>query len=162
MDTVHKCLYSPRMTLGENIKFLREAKGLTYEAVGSAVGTDGQAIFNLEKRKSKVSKFAPALAAFFGVDLVDLTSADLRSADLFITGEDGITRAIEVKTTGPRPSLVANSVQNDDQSKAITDQIIELLALFQLASPRERENILDLARSIAKRNALRWVRASND
>ena len=67
------------MTLGENVKFLREARGLTYEAVGSAVGTDGQNIFNMEKRKSKVSKFAPALAKFFGVDMDDLMQADMES-----------------------------------------------------------------------------------
>lgn len=64
-------------TLGENVKFLREKKGLTYEAVGAAVGTDGQNIFNMEKRKSKVSRFAPALAKLFGVDLDDLMQVDM-------------------------------------------------------------------------------------
>lgn len=77
MDTIHKCLYIHTMTLGENVKYLREKRGLTYEAVGVAVGTDGQNIFNLEKRKSQVSKFAPALAQFFGVDLDNLMQGDM-------------------------------------------------------------------------------------
>lgn len=42
------------------------------------------------------------------------------------------------------------------------DEVIELLALFQQANERERENILDLARSIAKRNSLRWIRSGKN
>jgi transcriptional regulator with XRE-family HTH domain len=59
------------MGLGENIKFLREMRGLTYEAVALAVGTDPQNIFNLEKRKSKVSRYAPALAEFFDIAVIN-------------------------------------------------------------------------------------------
>lgn len=68
------------MTLGENIKFLREQRGMTYEAVGAAVGTDGQNIFNMEKRKSKVSRFAPALAKLFNVELDELMQSDMSAA----------------------------------------------------------------------------------
>lgn len=153
MDNLHKCLYSAPMGLGENVKFLREARELTYDAVGTAVGTDGQNIFNLEKRKSKVSKFAPALAKFFDIDLDTLTSADLTR----LSPE-------QIKTIGkgpPRPELVRDA-QRSDADKFSSDEIIELLALYQQASIRERQNILDLARSIGKRSALRWVRSGND
>jgi phage repressor protein C with HTH and peptisase S24 domain len=74
MDKVHACLYGGRMALGKNVKRLREARNWTFEYVGTAVGTDGQAIFNLEKRDSVRSKFAPALAELFEVDLAALLS----------------------------------------------------------------------------------------
>lgn len=140
------------MTLGENVKFLREAKGLTYEAVGTAVGTDGQNIFNLEKRKSKVSKFAPALAAFFEVDLSAITSQDLRSG-----------AAPEKRQESPRTSLFfvpAPGVDLDDRISA--DEIMELLALYQQSTPRSRENIIDLARTAAKRGNIRWAKIAAD
>lgn len=44
---------------------------------------------------------------------------------------------------------------------ATTDEIIELIALYQQASKRGRENILDLARSAVKQSALRWKRTAN-
>lgn len=42
------------------------------------------------------------------------------------------------------------------------DEVIELLALYQQAGARDRENILELARSAAKRGALRWGRTANN
>ena len=142
------------MTLGDNVKFLREAKGLTYEAVGTAVGTDGQNIFNLEKRKSKVSKFAPALAAFFDVDLSAITSQDLRSGAV-----------PEKRQERPRTSLFfapAPGIDLDLDDRISADEIMELLALYQQSTPRSRENIIDLARTVAKRGNIRWAKVVGD
>lgn len=137
------------MGLGENVKFLREARGLTYEAVGSAVGTDGQNIFNLEKRKSKVSKFAPNLAIFFGVDLGTLTSTDM-SAEGY-SPNDAVQSAL---------SLVHPPQTRSIQEGPSADEIMEVIALMQQSNERGRAAILDFARSAAKHGAAaRWIRS---
>lgn len=135
------------MTLGENVKYLRELKGLTYEAVGKAAGTDGQNIFNLEKRKSKVSKFAPALAQFFAVDLNTLTSGD-------------VSVVAPSVLAAPLLAIVRAAPQSSDTEN--TDKIIELLALFQQSGPGGQDFILDAARSIAGHHAARWVRVNGN
>lgn len=81
MDNLHNRLYREKMALGKNVKRLREARGLTLHAVAVSVGTDYQNIFNLEKRDSKMSTFAPALAEFFGVRLDRLLSEDFAPVD---------------------------------------------------------------------------------
>ena len=64
------------MGIGRNVKLLRERRGLTFDAVAKAVGTDAQAISQMEKRNAKNSNFGPQLASFFGVDLTKLLSDD--------------------------------------------------------------------------------------
>jgi transcriptional regulator with XRE-family HTH domain len=150
MDKIHRCLYSPRMGLGENVKFLREARSLTYDAVGTAVGTDGQNIFMLEKRKSKVSKFAPKLAKFFGVDLAALTSLDLSVTD------PSQYQLAELNLT------IVDSNESGSLDAVTADEIIEVIALMQQSDKRGRANILDFARGAAKRGALRWIRRDAD
>lgn len=141
------------MALGKNVKFLRELKNLTYEAVGSAVGTDGQNIFNLEKRDSKVSKFAPELAKFFDVDLHLLTTADLSTlSPNELAGMKEKLRLVE--SNGGSPA--------SDDEPADPDEMIELLALYQQATKRGRENIIGFARGVAKRGAARWRKVSAD
>jgi transcriptional regulator with XRE-family HTH domain len=127
------------MGLGENVKFLREARNLTYEAVGSAVGTDGQNIFNLEKRKSKVSKFAPALARFFGIDLETLTATDLTKLSIE-----------EARQLGTKPKLVApplNPLPQDEGLKRFAD----LAVIFSRLQKDEQEHVLELAREFDNR-----------
>lgn len=133
------------------MKFLREARKLTYDAVGTAVGTDGQNIFNLEKRKSRVSKFAPALADFFGVDLGALTSTDMSQPS------SGSPAANQLYLVDP-----SEEVRRGDSDSADSDEIIELVILYQQSSVRGRQNILDFARGAAKRGAARWTRASDE
>jgi transcriptional regulator with XRE-family HTH domain len=125
------------MTLGENVKALREAKDLTYDAVGSAVGTDGQNIFNLEKRKSKVSRFAPALAQFFNVDLDVLMARDLTKMS-----RDEI---LELTTKGQtkRPLMVVESTANGYLSSA--EAISRLVTLYMRSTDAGRQGILDAA-----------------
>lgn len=64
------------MGIGLNVKLLRERRGLTFDAVAKAVGTDAQAISQMEKRNAKNSNYGPQLAKFFGVDLTKLLSDD--------------------------------------------------------------------------------------
>lgn len=141
------------MALGKNVKFLRELKNLTYEAVGSAVGTDGQNIFNLEKRDSKVSKFAPELAKFFDIDLNLLTTADLSTLN-----------PDELRGTNEKLRLVESrsAPQSNEDEPADPDEMIELLALYQQATKRGRENIMSFARGVAKRGAARWRKVTAD
>lgn len=66
----------------------------------------------------------------------------------------------------PRPVTeplqhVGKVAESDFDQHAATDEIIELIALYQQASKRGRENILDLARSAVKQNALRWKRTAD-
>ncbi len=64
------------MGIGQNVQRLRKRRGLTFDAVAKAVGTDPQTISQMEKRNAKNSTFAPQLAKLFGVDLIDLLSND--------------------------------------------------------------------------------------
>lgn len=64
------------MGIGKNVERLRKRRGLTFDAVAIAVGTDPQAISQMEKRDSKTSNYAAKLARFFGVNLEDLMSED--------------------------------------------------------------------------------------
>lgn len=50
----------------------------------------------------------------------------------------------------------------EERETAAMDGMIELMVLYQQASARDRENIIELARAAAKRGALRWVRAANN
>lgn len=152
MDSVHKCLYSRGMTLGENIKVLRDLKDVTFEAIGLAVGTDGQNIFNLVKRKSKKSEFAPKLATYFGVDLVDLMSKDLAALS---------KSELEAFIKGKPKLQLAPEIQSEERPVTL-DEAMELLALFEQADRRGRTFIMDTAKATAKRNKMRWAKVADD
>jgi transcriptional regulator with XRE-family HTH domain len=149
MDSIHKCLYDGRMALGKNVKLLREARGLTYEAVGKAVGTDGQNIFNLEKRGSKVSKFAPALAQFFGVDLEVLTTKDLsylspealrdfgRNEAHQESGEYEVSQVNKVSKTAMRVAVAF------DQLESVQKKIILQALGLEIIGPATDKSIVD-------------------
>lgn len=65
------------MGLGVNVGKLVKARGLSYGDVARGIGeADPQAIWNLVKRKSRQSKFAPALAAYFRIPLERLHAED--------------------------------------------------------------------------------------
>lgn len=64
-----------RMSLGENIEALRVASGHSYADLANAIGTDAQQIHYLVKNESVRSKFAPAIAEFYEVDLATLITA---------------------------------------------------------------------------------------
>lgn len=68
------------MALGKNIEHLRALHGMSRGAVARAIGLDDdQPIYALEKRDSKRSNLAPALAKLFRVGLEELLSDDLTS-----------------------------------------------------------------------------------
>jgi hypothetical protein len=66
------------MSLGENVGKLVKARRVSYGDIARALGdeTDPQAIWSLVKRKSRQSKFAGKLAAYFNVPLERLLADD--------------------------------------------------------------------------------------
>lgn len=68
------------MALGKNVEHLRTLHSMSRGAVARAIGLeDDQPIYALEKRDSKRSNLAPALAKLFQVSLESLLSDDLTS-----------------------------------------------------------------------------------
>lgn len=59
-------------TLGEKIKELREAQGLTLEKLSDLSGVDIGTISALENRRSKKSQYAPQLADALGLNLAEM------------------------------------------------------------------------------------------
>ncbi|MGO4811116.1 hypothetical protein AB4156_16260 [Cupriavidus sp. 2MCAB6] len=68
------------MALGKNVEHLRNLRSMSRGAVARAIGLeDDQPIYALEKRDSKRSNLAPALAKLFQVSLESLLGDDLTS-----------------------------------------------------------------------------------
>lgn len=120
------------MAIGKNVRALRERKGLTFDAVARAVGTDAQAISQMEKRDSKTSNYAVKLAEFFGVDLADLMSEDF-----------DVDRATTRKPPAA-PEQPAASLQWVMQDEA------ELLSLYRACGEAEKATVLTVVRSLPK------------
>lgn len=71
------------MALGKNVEHLRTLRSMSRGAVARAIGLDDdQPIYALEKRDSKRSNLAPALAKLFEVSLEALLEEDLSQATL--------------------------------------------------------------------------------
>lgn len=68
------------MTLGQNIKFLRQARGWTLADLSSQSGVDVGTISALEVRGSQRSKYAAAIARAFGVTLEELVESTVPHA----------------------------------------------------------------------------------
>lgn len=58
----------------------------------------------------------------------------------------------------PAAKLESVAIAQQPTEEPSVDQVIELITLFEQATVRGRENILDLARSAAKRGDARWKR----
>lgn len=117
------------MGIGKNVKFLREKRKLTLDAVALAVGTDPQAISQMEKRGSKTSSFAPKLAQFFGVDLAALMGDDT----------EALAGSSEVETRPPSQRL-----------QWVSDREAELLSHYRACAEAERSTIDSIAKSLPK------------
>lgn len=86
MDGINIRVYRYEMPLGINIRYIRQAKDLSHDALGALASTDerpvsGQAISMLESRKSGRSIHASAIARALGVPIDDLLRLDLTSVD---------------------------------------------------------------------------------
>lgn len=120
------------MAIGKNVQALRERRGLTFDAVAKAVGTDAQAISQMEKRDSKTSNYAVELARFFGVSLEELMGEQF-----------DIDRALAA-----RPTLEVRAVE--PQLQWIVPQETELLSLYRAMAEPEQATILSICRSLPK------------
>ena len=132
----------PPMALGSNIKRLREAKAWTQTELGvkAMLGENGQQIINaLEKRDSKSSSYAPAIAHALGVSLEELLSGSP-------TNRSNEARAVLTIVENPE----------EPSPRSISDQMMTLLAVSQQLTPDALDAVLDFARSMAKQSEVRW------
>lgn len=120
------------MGIGKNVQALRERQGLTFDAVAKAVGTDAQAISQMEKRGSKTSNYAAQLAKFFGVSLEDLLSEEF---DV----EEALRKTVVI-APAPAPA----------QLQWVAPGEAELLSLFRACGEGEQGTIVSIARSLPK------------
>lgn len=72
------------MPLGQNIEHLMTINGTKYPELASTCGTDPQAIQQLVKRNSRVSQFAPDLAAYYGIPTDLLLSGNPETIDSYL------------------------------------------------------------------------------
>ena len=87
------------MALGKNVEHLRTLRAMSRGAVARAIGLeDDQPIYALEKRDSKRSNLAPALAKLFSVSLESLLEDDLTSLTAAEIGSEGVAAARIVAT----------------------------------------------------------------
>lgn len=66
-DSAHNFGYECRMSLGDQIRELREEKGLSQQALGKLVGVSQVTIDKIESGKTRRSKFLPDIAAVLGL-----------------------------------------------------------------------------------------------
>lgn len=132
--------FGPR--LEEALKIAKKDRQELADAIGISVQALSQLIIG--KSKSATAENTAKAAKFLGVDFFWLA-----------TGQG--------KPVGPQTAAIQVSQETEPYSViSTTDEIIELIALYQQASERGRANILDLARSAVKQTSLRWQRVANE
>lgn len=100
------------MAMGNNIRFLRLARGLSHDALGELAGTSGQTIVQLEKRDSKKSSYAAAIARAFNLSVEELQETDVAGLDAAKRLlEQADSRALNPFSYSPIPPQVPLSVQ---------------------------------------------------
>lgn len=129
--------------LGEAIKLAGKDRQEVADAIGISVQALSQLIIG--KSKSATAENTAKAAKALGVDFYWLATGQGKPV-----GPQDV-KSIEVKQSTEPYSVIST-----------TDEIIELIALYQQASKRGRENILDLARSAVKQTSLRWRRVANE
>lgn len=68
------------MTIGTNIKRLRQNKGITQEQLGDAVGVSGQAVSKWENESTLPDILSlPKLADYFGISIDELMGYKLNA-----------------------------------------------------------------------------------
>lgn len=118
------------MAIGKNVQRLREARKLTLDTVALAVGTNPQAISQMEKRDSRTSSFALKLAQYFDVDLAALMSDDFDAAQV--------------------ESQAAVVVTEKYMLQWVSAKEAELLSNYRACADAERATIDSIAKSLPK------------
>lgn len=125
------------MALGKNVEHLRTLRAMSRGAVARAIGLeDDQPIYALEKRDSKRSNLAPALAKLFSVSLESLLEDDLTSLTAVEIGSGGVAAA-RVIATETGSSLGKLNIAFDalsDSGKAELLQFAEFLLTKEKAA----------------------------
>lgn len=100
------------MAMGNNIRFLRLARGLSHDALGELAGTSGQTIVQLEKRDSKKSSYTAGIAKVFNLTVEELQDAEIDGLDAaarLLAQAD--SRALNPYSYNPAPPPLSHSVQ---------------------------------------------------
>lgn len=114
------------MALGSNVRKLREAARLTQTQLAELAGMDQQALAALEKRDSKSSSFAPALAKALNVSLNQLLGID----------DDAKSPA----ANGNHPHA-----RNDGIDEEALERFQRLVSIYWHASETKQKQILRMA-----------------
>ncbi|QBP10448.1 hypothetical protein [Cupriavidus metallidurans] len=118
------------MALGKNIEHLRNLRGMSRGTVARGIGLDDdQPIYALEKRDSKRSNLAPALAKLFAVSLESLLEDDLTSLTAAEIGAGAVAapRVISTETGSSLDNLSIAFGALSDSGKAELLQFAEFL-----------------------------------
>jgi transcriptional regulator with XRE-family HTH domain len=147
VDAIKSCRHHPRMSIHSRIKERRLALGLSsHSALAALVGVSWQTVQLWEKEGGTAPNRSrlPVVAEVLGV-----------TPEWLISGDKLPSQAL---------TLVSNSESNvsEDSAYAITDEIIEMIILYQQSGRRAQENILDFVRSAAKGTRGHWVRAADE
>lgn len=124
------------MPLGSNVKKFREAAGLTQTQLAELAGMDQQALAALEKRDSRSSSFAPALARALCISIDELMGGSPQQARLQVLRQ-------EVALIRP-------------------DELVELIQLYSDATPDGRRQMMIAARNVEKVPGSGSAPAAND
>lgn len=134
------------MSIHSRIKQRRLELGLTsHSALAALVGVSWQTVQLWEKEGGTAPNRSrlPVVAKALGVSQEWLTSGDEPQSQRLKLVENGESSAAT------------------DSALAFTDEIIEMIILYQQSGRRAQENILDFVRSAAKGTRGHWVRAAD-
>lgn len=131
------------MDIGNKIKELRKAKGITQEALAKYIGVTFQAVSKWENGISLPDiTLAPAIAAFFGVSLDELFDHDAKKER-----ENAIQiadRAMEFRYTDP----IKAREQLEEGLKLYPSNDILMVNLLYVIPPDESDEIIRIASKI--------------
>lgn len=132
--------------MGQRLRECRKAKGFTQAKLALLSGVSQGTIGNIESGIRGYGESLIDIARALNVS-ADYLRCESDKADLISTDAEGTTTLVEVKQSAKPPE---------------TDQLIELINLYQQASDKGKNFILKAALSAEKAHVARWIRASNE
>lgn len=114
------------MSLGKNLKLLREARDIDQKQLAKLSGVPSGTISALEVRNSKKSDFAPQLAQALGVSLAELLGAEVPSGE-------GVVSVAKATPLSPAPApgelvvrvpLLSNAASMGTGTDVLHDDIV--------------------------------------
>ena len=134
--------YGARMSLGLQIKKYREAARLTYGELEELSGVGTASLNALEKRQSKRSEHAPAIAKAFGLTLDQLLDESTDHSERVRQHISRLSQGCEAKAIASEPDQAGDwpfNVGRDRVSKALTSEDLSRVNAYILALVQARE-----------------------